>query len=390
MENINQMMVILLINLFCTAIYAQVSTPNGTSVDYQTGTYNAANAATAESQAANWLSARGWTNSVIKTAPATGEYNCHSYAWYRSEGGTGNYWMNAFLNSDMNNFNPYSYNSTPPAPNNIKKYWNDGSYAEVPESEATKVWYGSYWTWNSYNGWENSYDHSAVRITSGTHAGKYESKWGAWPRYIHPADKSPYNTSNRRYYKKAPTISGPTLVLNAGSTYTLNGNSGSSVTWTYSSNLQKPSSSNTSITVKPLSATSNGLGWIQASVGGISTLRYEVWVGKPVITGINGSPLQGLFRAGYDTKAAIPANGFLWVLTPQNDLSMIMGNTSPVNITFFNDGLYTLSVRATNANGTGAFYDMEIYVSPYSPSPSPASYRAYLNPASDEIGRAHV
>jgi hypothetical protein len=140
MKNINQMMVILMINLFCVPICAQVSTPNGTSVDYIIGTYNAANAASAESQAANWLSARGWTNSVIKTAPATNEYNCHSYAWYRSEGGTGNYWVNAFLNFDMNNFNSYSYNSTPPAPNNIKKYWEDYSYIEVSESEATKVY----------------------------------------------------------------------------------------------------------------------------------------------------------------------------------------------------------------------------------------------------------
>lgn len=113
-------MAILLAYILCGTTYAQVSTPNGTSINYYPGIYNTADAASAESRAANWLSARGWIDSVVKVAPATGEYNCHSYAWYRSEGGTGNYWVNAFINSEMDNFNPYYYSSTPPTPKNIK------------------------------------------------------------------------------------------------------------------------------------------------------------------------------------------------------------------------------------------------------------------------------
>ena len=71
--------------------------------------------------------------------------------------------------------------TTLPAPNNIKKYWNDGSYLEVSESIATHVWYGSHWTWDFFEGWENWNDHSAIKITSGVNTGDNESKWGAWP-----------------------------------------------------------------------------------------------------------------------------------------------------------------------------------------------------------------
>lgn len=103
----NQLFAILFVNILCINIYTQVYTPNGSSVDYQI--ISAGNILLFEDQAANWIAARGWTNDVIKTAPATGAYNCHSYAWYKSEGGNDNYWINAFLNSELNNFNPYNY-----------------------------------------------------------------------------------------------------------------------------------------------------------------------------------------------------------------------------------------------------------------------------------------
>jgi hypothetical protein len=163
-------------------LVAQINTPNGTQVDCIIRSEG--NIALFEAQAAQWLSDRGWTSLVTKIGDATRTYNCHSYAWYMTEGGSTNYWINAFLNIDMNGFDPYSYASTPPAPNNINKYWYDYSYVEVEdEDEATKVWFGSCWEWSGYE-WYNPCDHSVVRLSSGL----YESKWGEWPLYRHPVN----------------------------------------------------------------------------------------------------------------------------------------------------------------------------------------------------------
>lgn len=70
-------------------------------------------------------------------------YNCHAYAWHVSEGGN-LVWIgwNYITSEDI--------------------YWNDGSYIEVPEIEATKV---------SYHELGN---HSAISIGGGW----YQSKWG--------------------------------------------------------------------------------------------------------------------------------------------------------------------------------------------------------------------
>ena len=141
MKTQNKLIVFFLTYMLCGVIYAQVYTPNGTFVESSTPSFNAADVENWEKQAANWLSARGWTNDVIKTAPATGAYNCHSYAWYKTEGGSDDYWINAFSDTDLFYFNIYNYYSTPPAPDNINKYWDDISYIEVqvPNNLTDKV-----------------------------------------------------------------------------------------------------------------------------------------------------------------------------------------------------------------------------------------------------------
>ena len=160
-----------------------------------------------EAQAAGWLADHNLTNSVQRVGAATREYNCHSFAWNISEGGS-NVWVNAFLNSDYNSFNPYNFNNTPPLPKNISRYWDDGSYIQVGnESMANKVWYGSCWVWTGY-GWSDNCDHSAVRLSNGL----YKSKWGAWPLYIHAYNDCPYTWLNRKYYIKRPRISGPSTI----------------------------------------------------------------------------------------------------------------------------------------------------------------------------------
>jgi hypothetical protein len=252
-------------------------------------------------------------------------------------------------------------------------YWDDGSYEETIEASAAKIFY--------YNG-----DHSAIK--SPTHSGMYESKWGQAPRMRHAPGYGPanYNMSYRRYYKRTPrTVSGPKLVLNNGSTYTLSGGNGGTATWTCSPNLQILSSSNTAITVKAQSATFNGLGWIQASVGGASTPRYEVWIGKPVITGITTTmePFGNryTFRAQCDNRALAVPTRFQWKVDPF--YPFLGGGFDEIQISFNRKGIYTISVRASNLNGTGNYSSTGVSVNS-SPPPS-STYRVSQDPASNEL-----
>jgi hypothetical protein len=99
-------------------------------------------------------------------ANASTTYNCHSYAWNKTEGGP-TCWLNQHPD--------------------LHQYWDDGSYEQTTEVNAVKIFY--------YDG-----DHSAVKST--THVGKYESKWGSFPLVRHSPTYGPYtNMQNRRYYQ---------------------------------------------------------------------------------------------------------------------------------------------------------------------------------------------
>ncbi|MDR1200798.1 MAG: T9SS type A sorting domain-containing protein [Tannerellaceae bacterium] len=340
MKNVNQLTVVLLAYILCGTTYAQVYTPNGTSVDYLI--FSEGNIATIESQAADWISQRGWTDHVIKTAPATGEYNCHSYAWNMSEGGS-TVWISAFLNSDV--FNLKDHYSTPPTPQNIQKYWNDDSYVEVNyEDDAIKVWYGSCWYWNSDLGeWENRCDHSAIRITTGTHAGKYESKWGAWPRYIHPEDKSPYNSSNKKYYIRKPAITGPDKVCYDGSAFTLNDSSSGTITWSVTGPFSFSSSSSvTSKTGNPVTVfrrgTSTNNGILTANSGGYNAAA-SITPCLPTITG----PDDVCYDGSTFTLSNSPSGTITWSVTGPFSFSSSSSVTSKTGnpVTVFRRGTST-------------------------------------------------
>jgi len=235
-------------------------------------TTSAGNVALFESQAASYISSRGW-NDVTKTANATGEYNCHSYAWYKSEGGNNNYWVNAFTTADLNNFNSSSSNATPPSPNNISRYWNDNSYVAVPASYATKAWYGSCWSWSSSTqSWVNECDHSAVRLSSGM----LESKWGAWPRYQHSVDHSPYNSNNVTYYIRKPVISGTsTACIGSDLSFTYTNPSNAPLTWTCSSNIEYYNN----VSGEGFHVRSNALSsWVALNLDGTEVARQTITV----------------------------------------------------------------------------------------------------------------
>ena len=84
-----------------------------------------------------------------------------------------------------------------------------------------------------------------------------------------------------------PSVSGSNIVCSSGSTYNLNNlPSGTTVTWTSSSNITFPSgNTGSSVNAKSYSLFSSGSGWIQATIntacGGVPLAQKEVWVGPP-------------------------------------------------------------------------------------------------------------
>ncbi len=88
-------------------------------------------------------------------------------------------------------------------------------------------------------------------------------------------------------YKVLPYISDPTTVCTSNSTFTLNNcPSGTTVSWTKSSNLNYVSGQGTdNYTVKAASSTTSGSGWVQTVISGTGcgdvTVREDFWVGIP-------------------------------------------------------------------------------------------------------------
>ena len=370
--------IVLIAQFWSVALFAQVTTPNGTQVDYKI--YSEGDVALLENQAAQWLSDRGWTDSVSRIGPATAKYNCHSYTWYKKEGGSNDYWINAFLNLDFDVFNRYSYFSTPPAPDNINKYWNDYSYTEVDVVEATKVWFGSCWQWTGYE-WSNYCDHSAVKLATGL----YESKWGAWPLYRHPADKCPYSLANREYFKRGPYLSGPSLICSSGGSFTVNNlPTGATITWSQGPNLARTSAQGANPCI--FSSTGSGSSWIRATlVKGSNTITLAdklVWSGTPVISYISGPTYtpnnQWATYYAIPNNPAMGATDYNWILNPLNGNSVYdYGWTA--DIAFYNSGFYQVVSRGQNTCGWGDYTvtGIEVYDS--------KGMSIYPNPAYGEV-----
>ena len=364
--------VLMLLQVMTGTLTAQVNTPRCTSVDYLS--LSPGNVAALEADAAAYLAYRGWTNDVIKTDDATYEYNCHAYAWYLNAGGSTKYWVNAFLTADLNAFSPHEYNPyppvSPPAANNISKYWSDNSYLETVEAQATIVYYGSCWLWsNIRNRWENDCDHSAVRITSGTHAGKYESKWGQWGRYIHASNKCPFIDTNRRFFK-FNTAGLPALTGGGGSEFCIGQTKSYSASnwkscYTLSSSLNI-SNVNVSGSVCSFSvtATQNGEGWLVIKSGGLVILNTAVWIGPPPAPSFgywrSGSPATYTFKANSNELSYYNPTGLVWELhTVPKGNSLFDTFTTGIpqgNYTFqpasYNQTYY-IALKVMNACGTG-------------------------------------
>lgn len=187
--------------------------------------------------------------------PASNRYNCHSYAWYRSEGGTGYYWL-----------------SQSP---DLHWYWDDGSYIETTQSYAEKVFY--------YDG-----DHSA--IISPTNSSKYESKWGSFPLVRHDPNYVPYSQpSHRKYYLWNMSFSGSSIIYGStNQSYTLDHIPANATSYTLFYNTQLltlVSTNGKTITVKPKTATTVGDAYVGVNInlnsGSTKTITQYIGIGGP-------------------------------------------------------------------------------------------------------------
>lgn len=164
-------MLVGILPLFAQNPTGTIYTPNKSAVIYIDRANEEFSPAEIEEQ--NNYTRNAYPQAIILSS-ATRTYNCHSYAWYLSEGGTKNVWINSIEEGAAN----------------LENYWTDGSYSECSSSEAQKIHY--------YYG-----DHSAIKSSTGQ--GLYESKWGALPLVRHAPDYVPYNylSDYRRYYRRS-------------------------------------------------------------------------------------------------------------------------------------------------------------------------------------------
>ncbi|HYQ57114.1 MAG TPA: T9SS type A sorting domain-containing protein [Draconibacterium sp.] len=241
--------IIILIILFTTIkIYAQtpdgtINTPKGNSVEY----YNNSVGDTVSFWAYtdSLIDANSWDATII--APATYEYNCHSYAFHVSEG-EDECWINAW---DYGDIDVYSGSTPMNTPTNLNEYWaSNGGYHNIYSEEAyAKSYYGSQWVWDSYyERWVNLKDHSAV-VDSNTDY--FISKWGPLPLVRHEPEDCPYYATSLSYYRlDYPVISGSTGILCDNSQRVFSENTFTDIDldydWSVSNNLDEVSGDGTS------------------------------------------------------------------------------------------------------------------------------------------------
>ncbi|MCL1942445.1 MAG: zinc-dependent metalloprotease [Candidatus Azobacteroides sp.] len=151
----------------------------------------------------------------------------------------------------------------------------------------------------------------------------------------------------------APTLSGSTtLCLNSSATYTINNfPPNATVIWSQSSNLQQVSGSGASKIYKGIA---NGAGWIEATVNGITASRFNVWVGAPVISSIDGETstiVNAVNRYYCITSAPTATTTFTWS-GPPGGYRIVSAYLNSVDIIFTTSGQKWVDVVAGNTCGS--------------------------------------
>lgn len=249
----------ILILVVCVNSFAQITikTPTNKSIEaYNLIEYSSAILAIIEEDAEEWIDDHD--SDAVRIGAATRTYNCHAYAWHKSDGGS-TCWIN--LLDDNENAN-------------LSKYWSGVSptYSSTSSTYATKLLYT-----------QEDDDHSVIATST---PGTYRSKWGAWPLYNHSLGNSPYSTTGMEFYKL--DVSGDDLVCNpATKTYSTLNIPNSTYSWCPSKFTISDSSYSVSATTS-----STGSGYIQVSIssaysGTTITGKLPVWVGVPSIPTTN-------------------------------------------------------------------------------------------------------
>ena len=374
----------------CIVIYrlqANVKTPKGNTV-------------TAYTISSEWNEYwRGYYDSVYSQAypnatiintyggySSTQKMNCHGYAWHYTE-----------TNGETQNYRWIGWDY----PTDEDIYWTGGSYTEVGSQiyPGGKVSYGSD-------------DHSATVADPQQYGtGWFVSKCNAYVLMRHAYNDCPYTSTNLKYYKLNPIVSGSTNVLcyNVQRTFShdITDMASATKTWSKVGNLIYVSQGATSYTVK--GASGMGVGDLQFQIttpsGFTTTITKRLWVGIPYssaylyvrdyITKIN-NPTLCLYDDNYleaymyyppadfcidEFDWEMISGGYLYQTDPPFDVAIIQPYSSTVSLKY----------KAHNTCGWSAWVNNSLYAYYcgyyYSYSPNPVFNQLKID-AVTESGKA--
>lgn len=299
-------------------------------------------------------------NGVEYIGEACKEYNCHFYAWFKSEQyPSDKYWMNY-----------------------PEENWLDYSFVRVSyEQYPGKVTY-------SYS--NGTLDHSAKTTST---AGRYISKWGPLCLMEHDYDECPYwveGAQNREYYERF-IVSGPNEIVCSNVYYDVPNTYGQgySVTWSTNDKLSINNQNNYCAEVYPVSS---GEGIVTANIykSGYAPTHSE---NKTVSTNVDlPYPPTGMFNEGllcvnspqifFVLIDNINENiiNYDWEVSGEGALTSGQG-TRIISIESYGPGYLTVAVRAENLCGYSDYYSEDFYID-YCDY---GMFSLYPNPASDYV-----
>ena len=162
-------------------------------------------------------------------------------------------------------------------------------------------------------------------------------------------------------------LSGPNTICNSYVVYMLSGMppSGFSVNWSISSNLKMATSGYTYAVVKAKTPTTQGSGFVKATINGTTVLQKNVWVGKPAaVTGlIHVSPF-GCTAGEVNVVSGGGADQYEWkvyggTILESGSNTYTGGGTIMVDPIDSNYG-FAVEVRAKNSCGYSTWFDKDI------------------------------
>jgi hypothetical protein len=307
-----------------------------------------------ENQAASWIFDH--SSNATRLSGATSNYNCHSWAWHVSDGGSSsNSWIN------------YTHNGGA----NLSKYWTNDAYSPgSPYEDNCKIFYGT------------SADHSAIMTTT---SGVVTSKWGAWPRYSHTPTDCPYDASNLQYYR-VPIIGDD--IICAPKTYLTSNIPDATYSWSSSTNL---STTGTDYSTTVTRTSEGEGGWIHCQISSpysgtvISSIVKDVQIGVHNITvyseGGDGGYVGNSFI--FWVNPVEDGDEIEWSVYPGGIITEEYGTYNDYSLIYFDTpGHYYIMANVVNSCGTGSIEDHEFQVNEYfllSPNPASTEVTITLN-----------